>query len=394
MLPEFMEFYLPTRVIYGLGSVSERLPVELEQLGGERALLVADPGVNAAGLVGPIRDAMEASSVSLAAEFLEVPADSSVEVVEELGSLAREAGVQSIVAVGGGSVIDTAKAASILIQHGGDLEDYQGIHVLEEALPPMVAIPTTAGTGSEVSPFAVIKDHTSHTKLHFVSHHLYPRLAVLDPELSRTLPPRLTAATGADALTHALESYISSLSHPITDSLSLGAAGEIIRWLPKAVQSGDDLEARGRMLLASLLAGGAMSNAAVGCVHALAHALGGIRGVHHGVANGLFLHQGITFNAEVAGDRVVSLWQNLAPAFGQDTPRTADLDGPGAADHLSKAIEEFLRGVGLPRQLREVDVPREGLEEIAMAAAVDGAMFTNPRPAGAEELLPILEATW
>src|SRR5436853_468659 len=317
---EFFEFLLRPRVLYKAGLVNE-LGHEIERMGGKRAVVIADEGVVRAGLIDRVYAGL-AGGIDVVGTFADVPANSSVAVVEQGAAYARDLNADLLVAVGGGSPIDTAKCMRILLTEGGRLHDYEGYNLLDRPLTPMIAIPTTAGTGSEVTPFAVIRDEQAHLKMTFSSPFLAPDLAVLDPQMTRTLPRRLTAATGMDALTHAIESFVSSEANPISDSLGLYAIDMISNNLRAATHTGDDMEARGQMLVASCMAGMAFSSGFVGIIHAMAHAIGGVFEVHHGTANSILLPYGMQFNSVAVPNR----FSRIARAMGVNAGGRAEED--------------------------------------------------------------------
>ncbi|HMO57061.1 MAG TPA: iron-containing alcohol dehydrogenase [Roseiflexaceae bacterium] len=382
---DFFEFQLRTRIMFKAG-LARDLAGEIRQLGGTRAFIVADPGISA--LLAPIIDGF-ASSVEIVGIFTDVPANSSVPVVEQAAAQARAGAADLLITVGGGSAIDTAKAIRILLSEGGTLHDYEGYNLLERPLIPLIAIPTTAGTGSEVTAWAVIRDPVARQKLAFGSPFLAPDFAILDPELTRSLPPHLTAATGMDALTHAIEAFVGSNTNPLTDTLSLQAIDMIANNLRAATYSGDDLDARGAMLIASCIAGLSFSGSggSLGIVHALAHAIGGSFDLHHGTLNAILLPHGMAFNAGVAPNRFARIARTLGVnAGGRDEQSVID-DGIAAV----RAIAEDCR---LPLRLRDIELPETALPAIAEIAISDAAIFTNPRTATYEETLALLHTAW
>jgi alcohol dehydrogenase class IV len=381
---EFFEFQARARVLYKAGLVGE-LAHELERIGGTRAVIVADEGVARAGLLDRVYAGLH--GVEVAGLFTEVPANSSVAGVERGAAYARGQRADLIVAIGGGSPIDTAKAMRILLTEGGHLHDYEGYNLLERPLIPMIAIPTTAGTGSEVSPFAVIRDEDTHLKMTFASPFLTPDLAVLDPEMTRTLPPHLTAATGMDALTHAIESFVSSEVNPISESLALAAMDMVGTHLRAATHTGDDMEARGQMLVASCMAGIAFSSGLLGIVHAMAHAVGGAFEVHHGTANAILLPHGMRFNSVAVPNRL----SRIARALGVNAGGRAEEDV--IADGI-EAVRSLAADCLLPTRLRDVGVPEDAIPMLADAALTDAAIFTNPRPASRDEVIELLYSAW
>lgn len=313
-------------------------------------------------------------------------------VVNDVARAYREAGCDSIVAVGGGSVLDTAKGASIVLTTGAtDLLDYMGSEVINSrAMVPLVAVPTTAGTGSEVTGAAVIKDTDRHVKMAFASHQLAPDVAVLDPRMTTGLPPRLTASTAMDALCHAVEAFSCRQANPVSDGYARAAIDLIREYLPAALADGHDRTARSALANASLLAGMSFSNSMVGIVHAMGHACGGQCSVAHGDAMGILLPHGMAFNAPVAGERYAELLLHLA---GAETFATTP-----AAQRAGAAIEAVRQMLGIahtaadmPTRLSQVGVTPEQLPAIARAALNDGSMAFNPRDADYDEMLAVLE---
>jgi len=340
-----------------------------------------------AGLALKVIDGLTGSGVTVGGIFDDVPPNSEVQVVERGAEIAAAAGCDMLIALGGGSVMDTAKGMNVLLSEGGSLLDYEGAGLITHPLRPFIAIPTTAGTGSEVTIAAVIRDEAQGLKLEFNSPFMMPDLAILDPELTVSLPPGLTAATGMDALTHAIESVISTGSQPLSDALAIGAIKLIAANLRQAVAHGDDLEARGNMLLAANMAGIAFSNALLGIVHAMAHPCGGRYGVPHGIANSILLPYGMEYNLPACADRLAE----VAAALGVDT---RGMDDEAAALAGIAAVRQLAADCGLPARLSEVGVPRDGLAQLAADSQGDAMMMTNPLYAGEEEVLALYEAAY
>ncbi len=384
-MQDFFEFSLGARVMFQIGLAGELGQVISNALPQRRALIVADQGVVAAGLLEPIQAGI--SPVEIVGIFDDVPPNSSVAKVTAGAELARELEADLLIAVGGGSPIDTAKGIRILLTLGGTIPDYEGYNVIEGPLTPLVAVPTTAGTGSEVTPIAVILDEADHRKISIVSRYVTPDLAILDPMMTRTLPPRLTAATGMDALSHAIETYVSTENNPFSDSLALAAIDMIATYLRDAVHNGENMEARSQLLMAAAMAGIACGNSLFGVVHALSHALGGKFPAHHGTANAIFLPPGMRFNSEVVPERYVRIARAMGVNVGGRSEAEVIADGIAA-------VKTLTMDCGLPTRLRDVGVPREALPELAELAAVEPAIFNNPRPATPEELLAMLEEVW
>ena len=283
------EFCCPTKIIAGAHAL-DKLPGELADRGVAHPLVMTDAGLVKLGVAAKLTDVLDAAGVAYDV-FDQVPPDSSMDVVNEVARLYGERGCDGFVAIGGGSVIDTTKgAAASLACEGVDFATLQGSEILHADLPPFIAVPTTAGTGSEVTLVAVVADTKKHAKLSFTSYKLVPHAAILDPALTASLPPKLTATTGMDALTHAIEAYI-SWTYNTKESLRLAeeAVKLIFDNLELAYQHGEDLKVRENMMIAAFKAGFAFSRAGVGNVHAIAHTLGGLYNTPHGLANAVIL---------------------------------------------------------------------------------------------------------
>jgi alcohol dehydrogenase len=374
-----------TRVVFGPGS-SRDVREEIRALGCSRAVVVTDEGL-ARGTDVPAR-IEKALGDSCAGVFSDVVPDSGVHIVDAGAAFARERGADCIVSVGGGSAMDTAKGIAIVLKEGGSLRDYEGFQVLRRRATPHVAIPTTAGTGSEVTYVAVIKDHEAHQKLLFGDYNIIPDTALLDPELTVGLPAQLTAATGMDAMSHAVEAIHSQQKQPIADGLALHAIRLIAEFLPRAVADGRDLVARGQMLVASNMAGVAFSNAQVGLVHAMAHTVGARYGIHHGLANSIFMPHVVRFNA----GEVAPVYRPIAAALGI---ATASLSDEACAEGVAARLSDLARGAGLPQTLSSQGVPEEALPEIAEATLDDASIIYNGRAVlGADEVLEVYRAAF
>lgn len=386
MNTDFFEFFCPARILAGAGVV-DSLGQTMEDMGLKKCFLVTDKVLKKAGLVDRVIKALKEADVRVVGIFDEVLPNSEVSLVEKGASLAMEAGPDFLLALGGGSNIDTAKAINIILSNGGSLLDYEGFGLLSSPLAPLVAVPTTAGTGSEVTQFAVIKDDSRQAKLSFLSPYLVPRVAVLDPEMTVGMPPQLTASTGLDALTHAVEAHVSSASNPMASGLALEAARIIFQNLPVAVSRGGDLEARHAMLVASAMAGMAFSSAMVGIVHAMSHACGGLYGVPHGLANAILLPFGMEYNIPSSASRLAE----IARAAGVNV---SGLTAEEGAARAVEAVRDLCAGCGIDQKLRDTGVPAEGLSDVAELAAVDGAIFNNPNPAEPEDILELLKKAY
>ena len=378
----FFQFSVPTRVVFSPG-LSRDFSSELDLIPARKFFVVTDRVLADLKIIDPIIGGIKKSGREVAGIFTDVPPDSGVKVIETVAQIAKESGAEGLIAVGGGSVLDTAKGANILFTLGGNLvEDYSGAQTVGEDLCPLIAIPTTAGTGSEVTEAIVILDEASSTKLSFVDSHLLPDLAILDPELTVGLPPKVTAATAMDALTHSIEAVMSVQKGPVSDALAFQAVRLIFENLPKALENGKDIEARGALLIAANLAGIAFNHAMVGVVHAVAHTIGGLFHLHHGTANSIFLPYGMEYNLDVRESEIAS----LAPFLGIPSP------SPRACIDAVKKFKRLLKEKsGLPATLADAGIKKEALAKIAEGAPNDGASFYNPREVVPADLIPYLE---
>ena len=376
-------YFGPTKVVFGIGSISE-LPMEVATL-GKKAFLVTDDGIRETGLVDQVVDRLGESLVGV---YSDVPQDSGMEVVDKAAEAALGAGADVLVSLGGGSVIDTAKGMCIVMKEGGSLRDFQGMQMLTRPQTPHIVVPTTAGTGSEVTSGAVVMDKEQGQKVIIFEYFNTPRVAILDPRMTEKLPAALTATTGMDAMTHAVESYVSQQRNPISDAAALHAIKLISRYLPAAVDNGTDLAARGQMQIAALLAGWAFSNAMVGLVHAMAHSLGAVCGIAHGLANGLLLSHVMKYNL----DEVPELLADIAGAMGADIAGMTSLEAGQAAVDATRALS---KRIGLSQRLRDLGVEVDALKQCSELSLSDGSIIYNPRIImDADEVMGVFEEAY
>jgi len=378
-------FWNPTKVVFGENTIFD-VAIEVENLKCKRALIVTDKDlIKSTDIPEKIKKALGSLVVGI---FAEVEPDSGIHIVDQGAKIGKEVGADCLVSVGGGSAIDTAKGMAILLQEGGRLRDYAGFQVLTRPQTPHIVIPTTAGTGSEVTYIAVIKDHEAGRKLLFGDYNILPNVAILDPKMTEGLPPQLTAATGLDAMSHAIEALHSLQREPMADALALHAIRLVQEFLPRAVENGKDMLARGQMLIAANIAGAAFSNAQVGLVHALAHSVGAKFKVHHGLANSILLPPCVKYNGDACGD----IYLKVLSAMGVNVERISPDE---AGNVLADKIAEFTRKLGLPQRLRDVGVPEGGLKECAELALSDGAIVYNPKfISDANEVLKVYQEAW
>lgn len=393
-MSRYYDFFCPVKLLAGEQAL-EQLASELASLGAHRPLLLTDKGVNATGLATLLANVLAEGELPVAAIWDEIPADSSTAVVERIAKRYRELDCDSLVALGGGSVIDTAKAVNILTSMGGDhLLDYSGAGCLTRPLKPLAVVPTTAGTGSEVTLVAVIKDETSGRKVPFTSPFLLPQLTVLDPRLTQGLPLNITAATAMDAMTHAIEAFIGTAKNPVSDALALMAVEKIASALPQIIHDPQNKQLRLQLAEGSTLAGMAFSNSMVGLVHALGHSLGARCHLPHGLCMNLFLPTVLDYNRPEVDNELARL---LLPLVGAE--RFAATPAHQRAEATITAIrslrDTLWQAVKLPRTMNEAGVSdRSLLTEIRDLAVNDGALLFNRKDADREQLLTLLERAW
>ncbi|MFQ2906142.1 iron-containing alcohol dehydrogenase [Aeromonas allosaccharophila] len=393
-MSRYYDFFCPVKLLAGEQAL-EQLASELASLGARRPLLLTDKGVNATGLATLLANVLAEGDLPVAAIWDEIPADSSTAVVERIAKRYRELDCDSLVALGGGSVIDTAKAVNILTSMGGEhLLDYSGAGCLTRPLKPLAVVPTTAGTGSEVTLVAVIKDEASGRKVPFTSPFLLPQLAVLDPRLTQGLPLNITAATAMDAMTHAIEAFIGTAKNPVSDALALMAVEKIASALPQIIHDPQNKQLRLQLAEGSTLAGMAFSNSMVGLVHALGHSLGARCHLPHGLCMNLFLPTVLDYNRPEVDSELARL---LLPLVGAE--RFAATPAHQRAEATITAIrtlrDTLWQAVKLPRTMSEAGVSDHSLlTEIRDLALNDGAMLFNRKDADREQLLTLLERAW
>ena len=378
-------FGIPTQIEFGAGSI-KKVPAIIERFSCKKVLIVTDQGVVKAGILKKITELFDQESIDYSI-FDEVESDPNTRVIEKIYNIAKKKEIDIIVAIGGGSPMDASKGVSLLTGNQGRLQDYAGVNKVKKKGIPLIAIPTTAGTGSEVTIFAVLSDLEANTKFTVTSSLIAPDLALLDPELTLTLPPNMTAATGLDALTHAIEAYTSLISEPISDVMALEAMRLIYRYLPRAVNNGTDLQARTMMLQAELMAGMAFNNAFLGLSHAIASPLGALFHVPHGVANAVMLPYVMKFNYMAAPEKYIE----IARAFGV---KVAGNDIYEDAYKAVEAVEKLICLCGMPRKLREVGVKEELLDQVAKDSLLSVQLKFNCRKANEAQIREVVSEAY
>ena len=376
----FYKFIMPNVVLVGEGATI-KLGAEVQKLGKKRALIVTDRGITSLGLHSTTMSSLEQAGIEVEI-FDGVKADPDTEVVEMGLKFAKEKGTDIVVGLGGGSPLDVAKAIAFLLTNPGTIRDYEGIDLIGNHRQPLVAIATTSGTGSEVTANAVITDPAINKKMIISSHALVPDIAVVDPRLTKGIPAKVTAATGIDVLVHAIEAFISKGSITISSALAHRSIKMVAENLPLAVGNGEDMDARHRMAIASLMAGMAFSNVGLGACHATAHQLGTTYKIPHGIANGIMLPAVMTFNSLVCRDRL----REIAAAMGE---RVEGLTDREAAARAIGAVKNLTAEVGLPTSIREVGGKEEDFRQMALNALEDPTLLSNPRQASLEDLIEI-----
>jgi len=376
-------FYIPTVTLMGIGAHKE-VGRQIKVLGGKKPLLVTDKGITQAGLTDQIRSLIKEDTGIDVIVFDETVPNPTDKNVHDGLKVFKDNSCDMIISLGGGSSHDCAKGIGILATNGGNIRDYEGIDKSTRPMPPFIAINTTAGTASEMTRFCIITNTDTKVKMAIVDWRVTPNVAINDPLLMMGMPPALTAATGMDALTHAVEAYVSTIATPVTDACALQAISLISKYLRSAVANGSDIEARDKMAYAEYLAGMAFNNASLGYVHAMAHQLGGFYDLPHGVCNAILLPHVERFNLIAKLDRFV----DIAVAMGENVEGLSTRD---AAEKALQAIEKLSKDVGIPSGLKELGVKREDIPTMAQNAMKDACGLTNPRTLTLEDVKMIYE---
>lgn len=367
----YRELYQPAHTIIGKGCINE-IPRHIELVSGRKALVVTDEGLMKIGTVKRVTDVLDRAGKPYAV-YTGVKPNPTVTIVNEAKAVYDREGCDYLIGIGGGSPLDVCKAVSILANNGGRIEDYNGLDKSKKAGVPLIAINTTAGTGSEVTRAYVVTDEVNKIKMLMVDANCLSYLAINDPELMIGMPPALTAATGMDALTHAIEAYVAKSHFPFTDGIALEAITLVGKSLEKAYTDGHDIEARTDMCWAEYMGGLAFSNAGLGMVHAMAHQLGGFYNTPHGVANAILLTHVMRYNAPACKER----YADVAEALGIDRSKmTADQ----AANAAIEYIEGMARRMKIPK-LSETAFKPGDVVTLSLHALEDTGMPENPREA-------------
>ncbi|UVL85356.1 L-threonine dehydrogenase [Pseudomonas sp. B21-028] len=370
-------FFIPAVNVMGLGCLDEAMTA-IRNYGFRKALIVTDAGLAKAGVADKVAGLLALQDIESVIFDGAKPNPSTANVENGLGLL-KESQCDFVVSLGGGSPHDCAKGIALCATNGGQIRDYEGVDRSGKPQLPLIAINTTAGTASEMTRFCIITDESRHVKMAIVDRNVTPLMSVNDPALMVAMPKGLTAATGMDALTHAVEAYVSTAASPITDACALKAIILISNNLRLAVRDGNDLAARENMAYAQFLAGMAFNNASLGFVHAMAHQLGGFYDLPHGVCNAVLLPHVQSFNASVCATRLT----DVGRAMGVDTLRSSPEEGARAA---IAAIVSLARDVEIPAGLRELGMRLDDVPVLAANALKDACGLTNPRAADQRQI--------
>lgn len=363
------KFHAP-EIVFGAESLSE-LGHSARRLGARRPFLVTDPGIVEAGWIDEAREHLRAVGLTPVVWDGLTPNPKDFEVQAAYAVYEESAG-DVIIAIGGGSCVDAAKAVAILSGNGGSILSYAGVDQVVNPIPPLLMVPSTSGTGADVSQFCVVTDTAESTKVTIISRTLVPEISIIDPRLLTTMPEWLNAATGLDALTHAVEAFVSRAHNSLTDHHALHAVGLVTGNLLRTLVDPREPEARSAMAQGALEAGMAFTNAILGATHAMSHQVGGLLDAPHGMINGILLPHVIRFNAERDPER----YRPLAQAAGIDTDR---IPGDEAADLLADHVRALADSVGVPRGLRSLGVGEHNVAHLARTTLRDACLATNPR---------------
>jgi alcohol dehydrogenase len=376
------KFHAP-EIVFGPESLQEAAHAAV-RLGARRPFVVTDPGLAEAGWPAELLGHLQAAGLSphLWLDVTPNPKDHEIQAGYERY---RETGCDVVLGIGGGSVIDAAKGVALLAANGGNILDYEGIDRIEHPIPPLIMLPSTSGTGADVSQFCIVTDTARHTKITIMGRALVPDVSVIDPRLLSTMPDWLNAATGLDALTHGIEAFVSLAHGPLTDHHALQAVSLVKGNLARTMHEPKDTTARSYMAQAALEAGLAFTNAILGATHAMSHQVGGMLDLPHGVINGVLLSHVIRYNGAQVAERFVPIGQAMG----------LDLAGAPPGESVELVAEEVRRladEVGVPRGLSDLGVTAEDIPRLSQLTLGDACLTTNPRAASAEDIAALFRA--
>jgi len=377
-------FYIPTVTLMGIGAHKE-LGTRIKTLGAKKPLIVTDKGITKTGLTQQIADLVRKDAGVEPVIYDETIPNPTDKNVHDGVEVYKKNGCDMIISLGGGSPHDCGKGIGLVVANGGSIKDYEGVDKSTKPMPPFIAINTTAGTASEMTRFCIITDTSRKVKMAIVDWRVTPTIAINDPLLMAGMPPGLTASTGMDALTHAVEAYVSTIATPITDACAIKAIELVSKNLRAAVANGGDLIARDSMAYAEFLAGMAFNNASLGHVHAMAHQLGGFYDLPHGICNAILLPHVERFNMIAKLDR----FADIAKAMGENIEGLSTRD---AAEKAIDAIKTLSKDIGIPTGLSALGVKEKDLRTMAENAQKDACGLTNPRCPSLEDVINIYKA--
>lgn len=373
-------YFLPTRNVFGEGAVQEAGDL-VKSLGAKKCLIVTDRYLGQIGMADRVQGILKKAGIE-ACIFAGAEPNPTDKNVEAGARFYQENGCNSIISLGGGSSHDCAKGIGLVAANGGQIADFEGVDKSSKPMIPLMAINTTAGTASEITRFCIITDTSRKVKMAIVDWRVTPQIAINDPELMKGMPPSLTASTGMDALTHAIEAYVSTDANPLTDAAAIMAIKMIAHYLPKAVANGNYMKARDKMAYAQYLAGIAFNNASLGYVHAMAHQLGGFYNLPHGVCNAILLPYVESYN--LIGN--MNRFRDVAQAMGV---QVEGISVTCAAEKAIEAIKKLSRQLEIPTDLKQLGVREEDFGIMADNAKKDVCQLTNPRTATREQVIEI-----
>ena len=373
------KFKVPQNIEFGVGSL-EKLPEILQDSKSEHVFLISDRGLESIGVVKKVQDIVEAAEITCTT-FLDVIPNPTVDVVNEAADAYKKSGATSIIALGGGSSMDVAKATGVLATYGGKITDYEGLYKVPGPIVPIIAIPTTAGTGSEVTASAVVTDEERNYKMSVISYEMLPKYAVLDPKLIMTAPASIAASCGVDALIHALEAYVSNFASPFTDAMAEKAMELIGGNIRRFVANRQDEEAACAMMIGSTFAGMAFAWAKLGNVHAMSHPVSAYFHVAHGVANAVLLPTVIEYNALADHGRYEKIYNYIR--------EKKEPAGDFKPQMLIDEIKKLNADLGIPSSLSEVGVTEDKIEAMAKDAVVHPNVFANPRQTNLKDMIAL-----
>jgi alcohol dehydrogenase len=378
-------YYIPTSVENGIG-LSKEIGSFLESKGAKKVFLITDQGIRSAGILNGIEHSLEGAKIQYEVFDNIVPNPTSESVKDGLNRLKLDH-FDHVLAVGGGSSIDTAKAIAVMARNEGDILDYEGVGKIPNEGLPLTVIPTTSGTGSEVTSATIITNSETHFKTAIISPYLFPNFAVLDAELTVGLPQHITSSTGMDALTHAIESYTSKTATPVSKAFAVQSLKMIGENIEKAFYVATDLESRENMLVASMLAGAAFTQSRLGNVHAISHTLGGVFDIPHGIANATLLPFVMKFNLPACPKEMA----DIARCLGSDTSGLNDLE---AGEKAIEAVIRLNRSLNIPLNIKELGVDLDAIDKLVDDSMRSGNVLINPRLTTANDIRQIIESAY